>query len=110
MTLFSTTHQVNVNVTFNLSDACVQSLAAALGEILMSALGPKLDELEASIDAALTRVQDDVTALQAKIDELQAKVDQGLATPDELARLDTLKAKLDALDPVNPATLPEETP
>ena len=76
-------------------------------EVLMSALSDKIAEVTTSVDAALVRVQDDVTTLQTKIAELQAQVDAGLATPEDIAALDALKVKADALDPISPTTLPE---
>lgn len=78
----------------------------AQGESQMSKLSDKLDEVGASLDAAISRVQEDVNDLQLKIAELQALVDAGGATPEDEAKLDALKARLDAIDPVKPATLP----
>jgi hypothetical protein len=72
----------------------------------MSALSDKLSDVGASLDAAIGRVQEDVVALQTRITELEALVAAGGATPEDLAKLDELKAKLDALDPIKPATLP----
>jgi predicted nucleic acid-binding Zn-ribbon protein len=72
----------------------------------MSQLSDKITALNSGIDAAIARVQTDVTALNAKIVELQAKVDAGTATPEDLAALDSAQAKVDALDPTKPDTLP----
>ena len=88
------------------SPAATQADLEALGEKLMSALSDKLAALGTTADAAIARVQSDVTALKAQIAALQATVDSGGATPDDLAALDTLNAKLAALDPTQPATLP----
>lgn len=71
----------------------------------MSALSDKIAEVNAAVDAAIARVQSDVSALQAKIVELQAKVDAGVATPEDIAALDAAKAKLNALDPTSDVTL-----
>lgn len=78
-------------------------------EFSVSQLSDQIAALGSSLDAALARVQEDVTTLTAKIAELQAKVDAGLATPEDFAALAANQAKLDALDPVKPDTLPEPT-
>ena len=78
----------------------------ALGELIMSVLSDKLAAVNASLDAAVARVQSDVAGLTQQIATLQALVDGGAATPDELQALDDLKAKLDAIDPSSPQTLP----
>jgi primosomal protein N'' len=70
----------------------------------MSALSEKLAALSAAADEAIARVQVDVDDLKAKIAELEAKA----TTDQDLEALDALKAKLDALDPTKPDTLPEE--
>jgi outer membrane murein-binding lipoprotein Lpp len=76
-------------------------------EAEMSRLSGKIDELASSTDAALGRVQEDVDALRAKVAELEGNV----TTDADIARIDELKAKIDALDPVKPDTLPEgDTP
>lgn len=77
---------------------------------LMSILTEKLAELNSSFDAALARVQEDVDALNAEVADLKVKVENGTATPDEIAAIDTLRARIDALDPNKPATLPETPP
>lgn len=73
---------------------------------IVSKLSDKLDSIEKSMDAALGRVQDDVTRLNDKVAELQALVDSGSATPEDIARLDALQSKLDALDPTVDVVLP----
>lgn len=73
---------------------------------IMSAVTDKIAAATASADAAIARVQGDVASLQAQIDELKANA----TTPDDLAAIDALQAKLDALDPVKPDTLPDEPP
>lgn len=78
----------------------------ALGDTIMSVLSEKIAAATASTDQAIARVQGDVTTLTAKVAELQALVDQGTATPADLAALDDLKTKLDALDPTSTTTLP----
>lgn len=72
-------------------------------ERLMSALSDQIAEVKTSTDESIARVQADVTDLQAQIDDLKAKV----ATPEDLAALDAIQARLDGLDPVKPTTLPE---
>ena len=84
----------------------VEQLIKKVGNT-MSALSDKIAAVGSSLDAALARVDEDVQALVAKIAELQALVDAGGATPDDIAALDALQAKLDALDPTKPAVLPE---
>lgn len=79
-------------------------------ETLMGQLADRLNQVEASLDAALSRTQEDVAKLQADIAALQEKIDQGLATPEDLETLDRIQTKLDALDPVKPDTLPEPEP
>jgi len=77
----------------------------ALEDRIMSKLSDKLAEVEASQDAALARVQEDVAAQAAKIADLEAKVAEGTATAEDLATLDRIKAKNDALDPIKPDTI-----
>ena len=76
------------------------------GLAAMSQLSDAIAAVGASLEAALVRVDEDVQALQAKITELEALVAQGTATPEDLAALAALQAKLDALDPTKPDTLP----
>jgi peptidoglycan hydrolase CwlO-like protein len=76
-------------------------------DILMSKISAAIQAANDSADAAIGRVQEDVTALQAKIAELEAIIAEGNATPEDEAALVELKAKLDALDPTKPDTLPE---
>lgn len=59
-------------------------------EIDLSALTAKLDELESVITNEAAQV---ATAIA----DLQAKIDAGLATPEEMARFDTLTAKVAAI-------------
>jgi hypothetical protein len=72
----------------------------------MTVLSDKIAALGASLDAALARVDEDVKALQAQVAALQALIDQGVATPADIAALEAAQAKLDALDPTKPDTLP----
>ena len=76
----------------------------------MSLLSDKIAELNTSVDAAVQRVQDDVTAFGVKIADLEAKVAAGSASPAEIQALDDLKAKIDAIDPTKPEVLPEPEP
>ena len=76
------------------------------GTAIMSVLSDKIADVGASVDAAATRVQEDVATLQQQIADLEAQVSQGTATPEDLAALDALKVKLDQIDPLTPTTLP----
>lgn len=80
----------------------------ALGESIVSQLSDKIAAASTATDAAISRVQSDVTDLQAKVAELQAIVDAGGASQADLDALDALKSKLDGLDPVSPVTLPPD--
>ncbi len=58
-------------------------------------------------DQATARVQTDVANLKQQIADLEAQIAaQGEATPEQEAALTALKAKVDAIDPTNPATIP----
>lgn len=70
----------------------------------MSALSDKIAETTVAMDAAIARVQEDVAALRQQIADLETRVAQN-PTPEDLAALDALKAKADALDPVVNAVL-----
>lgn len=72
-------------------------------EQIMSVLTDKIAEVQASQDEAIARVMEDVAAQQAEIDDLKTKV----TTPEDIAALDAIQAKNDALDPIKPAVLPE---
>lgn len=74
----------------------------------VSQLSQKISDLNAAFDAALARVQGDVDTLNTKVAELQAKVDSGVATDQELADLDALKTRIEALDPTKDTVLPPE--
>lgn len=76
------------------------------GDYLMSQLSDAIANASASADAAISRVQGDVTALQAQITDLQTQVSSGGATPADIQALADLKTKLDALDPTSATTLP----
>jgi hypothetical protein len=76
-------------------------------EQVMSEFSDKIAAVQNSADNSIARVEGDVRDLQTQIDELKGRV----STPEDMAALDKIQAKLDALDPVKPATLPEgETP
>lgn len=83
---------------------------AQLEERIMSALSDAIAAATQSADQAIARVQEDVSALGQKIADLQAQVDAGLATQEDLDNLAALTAKFNALDPVKPDTLPEPSP
>ena len=72
----------------------------------MSVLSDAIAKVNASTDAAIARVTTDVAALQAQIAALQAQIDAGGASPADIQALADLQAKLDALDPTSPTTLP----
>lgn len=78
----------------------------ALEDRIVSKLSDKIAEVTSSVDAAIGRVQSDVATLNAKIAELQALVDSGGASQADMDALESLRAKLDAIDPTSPETLP----
>jgi predicted nucleic acid-binding Zn-ribbon protein len=71
------------------------------GEQTMSQISDKLATLGTTVDAAVTRVQTDIQALRDQI----AALNTNAATPEDLAKIDELQAKLDALDPTVVAVL-----
>lgn len=75
------------------------------GRFLMALLDDKIDAAKASADEALARSQSVTATLRAQVADLQAQVDAGGATPERIAKLEALKATLDAIDPTNPATV-----
>jgi predicted nucleic acid-binding Zn-ribbon protein len=96
---------INVNVLIDLSP----SLRTFLEESIVARLD-ELKALNASADAALSRVAVDVSYLKDKIAALEAKVAAGdTFTAEEEAELQALKEKLEKLDPVpeNPPAPPE---
>jgi uncharacterized coiled-coil protein SlyX len=104
--------------TFDVRLTALESTMSTLTDTIAQLKASSVAE-DASLDQALTRVQAEVAnfsrnqgELQAKIDALQAQVDGGGATPEDIqtlkdliAQKDSNKAKLDALNPTNPATL-----
>lgn len=108
--------QIDVNLNLNLTvnvpfqTAVFTTLFNQFQEVIMSLLSDKIAELNTSVDAAVQRVQDDVTAFGVKIADLEAKVAAGSASPAEIQALDDLKAKIDAIDPTKPEVLPEPEP
>jgi len=97
---------ITVNLNLGFAEP-VRSFLTSLVEAAVSALSDKIAAVEKSVDDAIARVQADVSTLQAKIDDLQAKVDEGTATAEDVAALERLQAKADALDPVKDSTLDE---
>ena len=95
------------NFHHRLSDGLVRAALKRLETRLMSVLSDKIAETNASFDAALGRVQGDVEDLNNQVADLKIKVEQGAVTPEDLAALDTLRDRIDALDPTKPAVLPE---
>lgn len=95
-----------IDVYHHLADDGAILAAVKALEGSMSQLSDKIASLGASVDSAIGRVQGDIQSLTGKIADLQALVDSGGATPGDLAAIADLQAKLDALDPSHPATLP----
>jgi len=72
-----------------------------------------LNNLNASIDAATTRVQatqNEVKDLRDTVAKLQAQIDAGNADPALVDALNAAKARLDQLDVNNDAPLPDNPP
>jgi cob(I)alamin adenosyltransferase len=83
----------------------------ALMERIMSVLSDKLAELDTHLTTAETRVsatnaglKQQITDLQSQLAALQAQVAAGEATPADLAKIDELESRLDALDQASPPT------
>lgn len=76
-----------------------------LGVFLMSALSDKIAADTAAADAAIARSQAVVADLRAQVAALEARIATEAFTPDDLAALDALKVKLDALDPASPVVI-----
>ncbi len=95
------------NFHHRISDGLVRAALKRLETRLMSLLSDKIAETNASFDAALGRVQGDVQDLNNQVADLKGKVEQGAVTPEDLAALDALRDRIDALDPTKPAVLPE---
>lgn len=74
-----------------------------LKDQIMSEVTDKIAAVEKSQDEAIARVREDVAAQQAEIDDLKTKV----TAPEDIAALDRIRAKNEALDPLKPAVLPE---
>ncbi len=88
---------MDVTITFEIG------LAQETRDWIMSVLSDAIAKLNASADAAITRVQADLDQLHAQIAALQATVDSGGATPADLQALADLQAKIDGkLDPSLP--------
>ena len=94
----TSTININLAVSFDLSQSAK--------DWIMSQLSDAIAKVSASADAAVARVQTDVQGLKDQIAALQAQIDAGGASPADLQALSDLQAKLDALDPTTPATLP----
>jgi len=94
------------NFHHRLTGGRVRAALERLETRLMSVLSEKIAETNASFDAALGRVQGVVEALHSKVADLEADVAKGVATADDLAALDALRGRIDALDPTKSAVLP----
>lgn len=90
------------------SDGPARASLKQLETRLMSMLSAKIADTNASFDAALGRVQGVVEALHAKVADLEDDIAKGVATDEDLAALDALRNRIDALDPTKPAILPDE--
>jgi hypothetical protein len=90
-----------------LRDGLMRAALERLETRLMSMLSDKIAKMNASLDAALGRVLGVVEAFHARIADLEADVTNGVATADDLAALDALRSRIDALDPTKPAVLAE---
>jgi hypothetical protein len=101
-------HQQQTRYRVDVHHHFPEGLAALLtkGDQIMSVLSDKIAAVGSSLDAALGRVQGDVGTLTQKVAELEALVAAGGATLEDIAALEAIQAKLDALDPVKPETLP----
>lgn len=98
-----------IEVVVRLDDdqfAAITGLIGQKASEIMGQLSQIIADLELSVESAIQRVQEDVGVLTLKIAELEEKVAAGEASPEDLAALEALKAKVDAIDPINPATLP----
>lgn len=98
-----------LEVVVRLDDSQFKALTGLIGQKaneIMSQLSQLIADLEVSVESAIQRVQEDVGALTMQIAELEEKVAAGEASPEDLAALQALKAKVDGIDPINPATLP----
>ena len=87
-------------------DSLILRLFDNLETRLMSVLTDKLAEVRTELTAALARVQEDVDTLKARVVELEALVAKGVATDEDMAELESIRAELAALDPTKPDVLP----
>jgi len=94
---------INIHVTVGLSDE--------VKGWIMSQLSDATAAFNQSLDAATLRVTTDVDDLKAEVVRLQALIDSGQGSAAEVADAEAAlvagKARLDALDPTNAATLPK---
>jgi cob(I)alamin adenosyltransferase len=90
----------------------VVQLIGTLGDRIMAAfdkLQAAVGKLNESVDKAVGRVQEDVQDYSDKVADLQAKVDVGGLSAEQVelleGQINEALAKIEALDPVKPATL-----
>ncbi len=95
------------NFHHRLPDGLMRAALKRLETRLMSVLSDKIAEANASFDAAVGRMRGVVDALNAEVADLKSEVARGVATSDDLAALDALRNRIDALDLSSPAVLPE---
>ncbi len=104
----------NVRVHIARVEVYVDGVTAAdlalLETRLMSVLSDKIAEVNIAYQGALDRVMEDVTALKDRIGVLERLVANGGATAADMAALEELRNRLNALDPHTPETLPPTAP
>lgn len=67
----------------------------------MTELSDDLDALDTATDAAIARVQADLAILKQQLADAKAQA----PTPENLQKIKDIEAKINALDPTNPAIL-----
>lgn len=76
-------------------------------EALLSDLSNALESLSAKIDSKLAAITGELAHLRAELTTAQAAAGNA-PTPDDLAAIAAISAKIDALDPTNSATTPAQ--
>lgn len=83
-------------------------LAARIERHIMSVFRDRIDRLEIELDGAIARVREDVASLDDEIVRLRGVIEANVASAEDLARLDTLLARVAAIDPIRPDVLPPD--
>ena len=110
--VFDNPLQISVAINFDSSPGVpvtseqLTTALNALGVSIVSALSDAIKAASDSSDAAIARVQTDVTNLKQQIADLEAQIANGGGTPADMQALADLKTKLDQLDPTSPTVLP----